>query len=190
MNKTIIILLVSTITFISCKNTEQSVNMLDIAKQYYKALDQSDGAALKTLLSDSMTTTIPEYNYIQTYSQKDYVENWLKWDSAFEPTYEILQMEADNGMVKAKISKFDKRITLLNEKSFITNEILRFQNDKISSIETEYVSWDEKTWERNRTNLLKWIDENHPELNGFIFDQTDEGGKKFIKAIELYKNRK
>ncbi|WP_179008899.1 hypothetical protein [Winogradskyella forsetii] len=190
MNKSIIILLVFTITFISCKNTDKTVNKLYIAKQYYKALDQSDGAALKTMLSDSLMTTIPEYNYIQTYSQEDYIENWLKWDSAFEPTYEILQMEADNGMVKAKISKFDKRITLLHEKPFITVEIIRFQNDKISSVETEYVSWDEKTWERNRTELLKWIDENHPELNDFIFDQTDEGGKKFVKAIELFKNRK
>ncbi|WP_178990149.1 hypothetical protein [Winogradskyella schleiferi] len=189
MNKTLIIFLLVIIALISCENAGKAVTRLNIAKQYYKALDQSDGAAVKTLLIDSLLTEIPEYNYVQRYSQENYIENWLKWDSAFEPTYEILQMEEYNDMVKAKISKLDKRITLLHEKPFITYEILRFQNDKISSIETEYVSWDEQTWERNRTKLLKWIDENHPELNGFIYDQTEAGGKKFLQAIELYNNQ-
>jgi len=37
---------------------------------------------------------------------------------------------------------------------------------------------------------LSWVSENHPELNGFINDQTEAGGKKFLKALELYETKK
>jgi hypothetical protein len=43
------------------------------------------------------------------YSQSDYLE-FLKWDSVFDPNYEILEIEQKEGIVKAKISKIDKRI--------------------------------------------------------------------------------
>ncbi len=52
------------------------------------------------------------------------------------------------------------------------------------------MDFNEGTWERNKNELLSWIDENHSELNGFIYDQTESGGMKFLKAIELYKNKK
>ncbi|QNK77747.1 hypothetical protein H7F37_01255 [Winogradskyella sp. PAMC22761] len=137
--------------------------------------------------ADSLTTIEGEYN--QTYSKSDYLE-FLKWDSVFDPNYEILEIEQKNGIVKAKISKSDKRISFLHEEPFITNQTIKFQNDKIISVQTEYVDFNETTWERNKNGLLSWIDENHPELNGFIYDQTKSGGIKFLKAIELYKSKK
>jgi hypothetical protein len=176
-----------TIGFVSCKNSEKEIARVEIAKQYFKVLDNSDYTKISDWFTDSLTTIEGEYK--QTYSKTDYLE-FLKWDSVFDPNYEILEIEQKNGIVKAKISKMDKRISFLHEKPFITNQTIKFQNEKIISVETEYLDFNEATWEKNKNGLLSWIDENHPELNGFIYDQTKSGGMKFLKAIELYKNKK
>ena len=187
MNRALTIYLILLVGLVSCKNTEERFNKLEIAKKYYEALDKSNSSEMKTLLADSFFTVIPKYDYKVAYSQNDYIDKWLKWDSIFEPNYEVLNIELENGIVKAKISKIDKRIFFLMQEPFITNEILRFNNNKIIVVETEYVNFNENTWETNKNNLLKWIHENHPELNGFIYEQTKAGGEKFLKAIELYK---
>jgi hypothetical protein len=187
MNKTIVLFLLLTIGFVSCKNSEKEIARVEIAKQYFKVLDNSDYTKISDWFTDSLTTIEGEYK--QTYSKTDYLE-FLKWDSVFDPNYEILEIEQKNGIVKAKISKMDKRISFLHEKPFITNQTIKFQNEKIISVETEYLDFNEATWEKNKNGLLSWIDENHPELNGFIYDQTKSGGMKFLKAIELYKNKK
>jgi hypothetical protein len=187
MNKTIILLLLLTIGFTSCKNSEKEIDRVKIAKQYFKVLNNSEYSKMSDLFADSLTTVEGEYK--QTYSKRDFLE-FLKWDSVFDPGYEILEIERKNGIVKAKISKMDKRISFLHEEPFITNQTIKFQNDKIISMEREYVDFNEATWERNKNGLLSWIDENHPELNGFIYDQTESGGIKFLKAIELYQNKK
>ncbi|MEN1784068.1 MAG: hypothetical protein AAGF77_02920 [Bacteroidota bacterium] len=144
---------------------------------------------MNEVLTDSLITKIPEYEYEVRYSKNDYTNNWLKWDSVFDPTYKVLEMNVEKGIVKAKVSKTDTRILFFMQKPFLTNEILRFENDKIIAIETEYLNFDEKTWGENRAKLLSWISENHPELEGFINEQTKTGGRKFLKALELYGNR-
>lgn len=189
MNK-IIVLSLLIIGFISCKNTEKENNRVQIAKQYFEALDESNSSKMKILLADSLITLIPKYEYEVRYSKNDYVGKWLKWDSVFEPTYKVLEINLENGIIKAKVSKVDKRILFFMQKPFLTNEILRFKNNKIITIETEYLNFDEETWGKNRNKLLSWNSKNHPELNGFINDQTEAGGKKFLKALELYKNKK
>lgn len=186
-NQILIITLVF-LTVLSCKDTEKRVDKLEIARQYYRTLDKSSSIEMKALLTDILVTVIPKYNYKVTFSKDDYVEKWLKWDSVFEPDYKVLDMKLDNGVVKAKVSKTDRRILFFMQKPFVTNETLIIKNNKIIRVETAYVNFDEVTWERNRNRLLNWIDENHPELNGFIFDQTEAGGLKFLKAIELYKS--
>ena len=190
MNRILIISLVLLIGLISCQSSEKTNDKIEIAKKYFAALDKSNSSEMKELLTDSLVTAIPKYEYEVKFSKNDYVEKWLKWDSIFEPTYKVLEMEVENGMVKAKVSKMDKRILFLMQEPFLTNEILRFQNDKIVTVETEYLNFDEATWEKNKNGLLSWIEENHPELNGFIYDQTESGGTKFLKAIELYENKK
>jgi hypothetical protein len=42
----------------------------------------------------------------------------------------------------------------------------------------------------NREEFFNRIDKNQPELNGFLHDQTKTGGMKYLKAIELYENKK
>lgn len=185
MYKSIILSLLA-IGIFSCKNSEKKIDKIEIAKQYFKVLDKSDYAAMSVWFADSLTTI--EGDYEQTYSQSDYLK-FLKWDAVFDPTYEILEIAQKDETVKAKISKLDKRISFLHEKPFITNQTLNFQNEKIISVETDYETFDQKTWEKNKTALLTWIEKNHPELNGFIYDQTEAGGVKFLKAIELYKTK-
>ena len=176
--------------FISCRNSDKGIEKLEIAKTYYRALDSSDNLGMELLLTDSLVTKETAYDYEQTFSLEEYLE-WLKWDSVFDPKYNILQIEQEDEIVKAKISKIDKRISFLHQEPIVTNQIIRFDNAKIISIETtEYLIFNDSTFVKNRNSLINWIDENHPELNGFIHDQTETGGLKYLKAIELYKNKK
>jgi len=190
MNRITILLVLITIGIISCKNSEKEFDQLEIAKKYYKVLDKSNVSGIETLLTDSLLTKETEYNYEQTFSKKEYVE-WLQWDSVFKPTYKILEIGQKNGIVKAKISKTDKRISFLHKEPIVTEQVIRFDMDKISSIETtKYVVFNDSVFVKNRGRLSNWIDKNHPELNGFIHDQTKSGGMKYLKAIELYENKK
>jgi len=184
MNKTIILVLLLTIGFISCKNPVKEITKLEIAKKYYKVLKDSDDSKIAILLIDSLLTK--ESDYEHTFSKDEYIE-WLKWDSVFHPTYKILQIKQENEIVKAQISKIDKRILFLHEKPIVTNQVIRFDDDKIISIETtDYINFDDKTFLKNRSKLLSWVNKNYPEFGSFIHDQTKKGGLKYLKAIELY----
>lgn len=187
MNKILSLSLFITIVFVSCKNSEKGIDKIEITKQYYNVLDTSDYSKIRYWFSDSLITLEGEYE--ETYSQTEYLE-FLKWDSVFDPSYEILEIKEQEGIVKAKISKMDKRIRFLHEEPIITNQVIRFKQDKIIRIETEYVNFNATTFGTNKNELLTWIEENNPELNGFITDQTELGGLKYLKAMELYKNRK
>jgi len=96
-----------------------------------------------------------------------------------------------SGLFKCRgASKTDKRISFLHEQPIVTNQLIRFDQDKIVSIETtEYAVFNDSIFVKNRDSLLSWIDENHPELNGFIYNQTAPGGRQYLKAIELYTNQ-
>ena len=122
-----------------CSIKNPAMTDIEIAKQYFEALDESNGSKMKNLLADSLITSIPKYEYEVRYSKNDYVGKWLKWDSVFEPTYKVLEINLENGIVKAKVSKVDKRILFFMQKSFLTNEILRFKNDKNSNTILESV---------------------------------------------------
>ncbi len=190
MSKIKVLLFFVTIGIIFCKNPEKEIDKLEIAKKYYEVLDKSNISGIETLLTDSLLTKETEYDYEQTFSKNEYLE-WLKWDSVFEPTYKILEIGQENGTVKAKISKTDKRISFLHKEPIVTDQVIRFDKGKIASIETtKYVIFNDSVFVKNRDGLLNWIDKNHPELNGFIYDQTKTGGMKYLKAIELYENKK
>lgn len=189
IHKILILVLLWGFGFISCQNPVKKVDKLEIAKQYYKALDNSDYSEIANLLTDSLLTKETEYDYKQTFSVKAYVE-WMKWDSVFNPTYKILDIEQKNEIVKAKISKTDKRINFLHETPIVTNEIIQFEENKIICIERTNVIFNDTTFLKNRKKLLNWIDKNHPELNGFLHDQTKAGAIKYLNAINCYNNKK
>ncbi|MEX0290048.1 MAG: hypothetical protein AB3N14_13140 [Flavobacteriaceae bacterium] len=188
MNRILILFFLAILGCMSCKNSEKDVDHLQIAKQYYKILDTSDDASIAGLLIDSLLTIESEYDYEQTFSLNEYID-WIKWDASFDPSYRILHIEQENGMVKAKISKIDRRILFLHEEPIVTNQIIRFDKDKIISIETtKYEVFNDSVFSQNRSKLLNWIDENHPDLNGFIYDQTEAGAVKYLRALKLYRN--
>jgi len=186
----LILSIILLIGLISCKNSEEKINNLEIAKAYYKALDKSNTSEIETLLTDSLLTKETGYDYEQVFLKNDYIE-WVKWDSVFNPTYKILDIVKKNGTVSAQISKIDKRISFLHKNPIVTNQVLHFNNTgKITSIETtKYVVFNDVLFVKTRDTLVNWITKNHPELNGFIHDQTKSGGQKYLKAMQLYKNR-
>nr|WP_298794207.1 hypothetical protein [uncultured Allomuricauda sp.] len=189
MNKIVLLLLLFVIGFTSCKNYEEEIDELKIAKRYYEALDTSDTSKIASLLTDSLHTKETEYDYEQIFTKKEYVE-WLKWDAIFEPTYEVLQIEQEEEVVKAKVSKVDKRVLFLHEGPIVTNQVIRFDANKIISIETtKYEVFNDSIFSKNRGELLSWVDENHPDLKGFIYDQTEAGAQKYMEIIRLYQNR-
>ena len=126
MNRILLFSLILLVGLIGCKKSEKTIDKLEIAEKYFVALDESNSSKMKDLLTDSLITAIPKYEYEVRYSKNDYVEKWLKWDSVFEPTYKVLELDLVNGIVKAKVSKTDRRILFFMQKPFLTNEILRF----------------------------------------------------------------
>ena len=187
MNKTTVLLLLLTIGIISCRNPEKESDKLEIAKEFNIAIDDSNPLKTTELITERFTTI--DDGFEQKYSGNEYAE-WVKWDSVFEPTYEIFKIERENGIVKAKISKTDKRISFLHHEPIVTDEIIQFEGNKIKGINRTSASFDVEKFVKNRDELVNWITENHPELNGFLNDQTKSGGLNYLKAIELYKNKK
>ena len=189
MKKTLYIFLALAISFANCKRVPSENENLEIARKYYQALDHSDGKEMNFLLADSIATVETEYNYRQTFSRNQYVQDWLRWDSVFRPAYTVLEISQEKELVRARISKIDVRIQFLHGEPTVWSEILRFKDGRIAHIERTNEVFNEKTWQENVSDLESWVKDNHPELNGFLYDQTIEGGIKYLKAIDLYNIR-
>ncbi|HLT53332.1 MAG TPA: hypothetical protein VKZ97_05565 [Flavobacteriaceae bacterium] len=186
MKHPILLLVALTLALTACNTAKKDTARLEVAKLYYNTLNTSNYSDLNKWFGETLTTIEGEYQHV--YSKSEYLE-FLKWDAVFNPTYNILKLEEKEGLVTAQISKTDQRIAFLHEAPFTINQTLSIQENKITSIETSYVGFDETTWETNKNGLLTWISNNHPELNGFIYTQTEANAKRFLEAIALYKNR-
>lgn len=190
MNKIVVFTLFMAIVLLSCKPSEKRIDKLKIAKEYYKALNVSNSSIMANLLGDSLIIIESEANYRETFSKKGYLM-WVKWDSVFRPTYKVLEMEQENEIIKATISKIDKRISFLHKEPIVWNEILRFNDNKINRVErTNYKVFNAPKFVKNRDSLVNWIKENYLELDGFINEQTASGGIKYLKAMALYNAQK
>ena len=155
-----------------------------IAEQYYQILNNPDYNKASVLISDSLLTT--EGDYRKTFSNKNYIE-LLKWDAVFKPEYKVLKIKKEGETVKTTVSQTSKRILFLHGTPVIYNQIFKFKGDRISSVETpDYVVFNDSVFISNREKLLIWVRKNHPEINDFIYDQTEIGGLNYLKAINLY----
>lgn len=158
-----------------------------LARQYYQALNESDFQRIAELQYDSIR--VKEGPYTSTYSIADYV-NWLQWDSVFQPTYKIVKAKPVDGGIELKISKLCRRIQFLNGGPMVSKEFIHFKEGKIHELEIkEFIAFNGDRWNAKREELVGWINEKHPELNGFIQDQTLQGGINYLKALALFENR-
>lgn len=186
--KKIAVLICCVMMAISCKQGNKGIDKVQIAEKYISALNASDYNQVVGLFLDSIRFN--EMDYKRTLTKENY-HTLFQWDSIFSPKYRILDVREDGNNLHLKVSKECDRILFLHENAFVTHEIMKIKDGAIHSIDiVEYVDFNDSLWTAKRENLVSWIQSHHPELNGFIHDQTKEGAIKFRKAIDFYRNRK
>lgn len=169
-----------------CGNKKLAPN--ELVTEYYEAFNSSDFNRLTNVITGSIT--IVEGEYVMQYSQESFHEQF-KWDSIFHPTYEIIELEDQKGELIATVASNSKRYKFLKNDPLTCQFKISFRSDKITKIEAlQCVDADWNVWQMERDTLVKWVGENHPALDGFIHDLTMHGALNYLKAIELYENRK
>ncbi|GLU42785.1 hypothetical protein Musp01_04090 [Muricauda sp. NBRC 101325] len=169
---------------VSCGGNPKQVDKMAIAKNYIQALNASDFEELVGLFQDSIRFN--EMDYLRTFDKEGY-RDLFQWDSVFNPKYEILEVKEEDENLHLTISKECNRIRFLHEAPFLSSEIMNIKEGKIHSIAiVEYVDFNDSLWSNKRTKLVEWTEKNHPELDGFLYDQTKAGAVKFKKAIQLF----
>lgn len=182
--KSVLILLILPF-FFSCSKSKPT--NVEVVQNYYKALNQSDFDKVLSLFADSIRTE--EMGYVSVMSNDDYY-SWLTWDSVFHPKYKILDIHDHTDGVHVTISKKCQRTMFLNGEPTISNEVVNIKEGKIVSTEiTGYVVFNLEEWNRKKEEVVSWVAIHHPELNGFIHDQTKVGGLNYLKVIALYNSR-
>lgn len=185
--KKLIVLIFCLVVAVSCVQHNKAIDKAKIAEDYISALDNSDYNKVAEMFLDSIRFN--EMEYIRTFTRESY-RDLIQWDSVFQPTYKILEMKEVGDELHLKVSKTCDRIMFLQGEPFISREVIKFKEGVIYSVDVvEYVDFNDSLWSANRENLVLWIDEHHPELDGFLYDQTKEGALNYQKAMEFYRNR-
>ena len=160
----------------------------ELVTEYYEAFNSSDFNRIATVIADSIT--IVEGEYVMPYSQESFYEQF-KWDSIFQPTYKMLEVENQNNQIIATVASSSKRYRFLKNDPLTCLYRISFNSNKITKLESlECLDADWGVWQTERDSLVNWASRNHPELDGFIHDLTMKGAINYLKAIELYENRK
>jgi len=184
MKNSIIIILC--LSFLIGCNLKKSTK-IETAEKYFNARNSADFDVIRNLISDSLT--IIEGDYKMDYSLGSFYEVF-KWDSVFQTTYEIIDIQQIDKKIKASIALSSIRNKFLKNERMTCKYILSFKDEKISIIESldcENANWE--IWENQVNSLVNWIEENHPELNGFIYDMTMNGAKNYVRAINLFESK-
>jgi len=177
------------ILFIALLILATSCNRADNFSTYTKFIEgyyNKDFNSITDYLSD--TITIKDDGYEKKYTKSDF-QVYYQWDSVFQPTHEILEIYRCDSIIDVVVSISSKRFEFLENNPMITRQNIYLSEGKITVIEfVESKSADWKVWIERRDSLVKWIDNNHKELSGFIYDMTKEGAEDYLKAIDLYQN--
>ena len=68
--------------------------------------------------------------------------------------------------------------------------MIYFKDDSIYSIHSiNYPNFNYNKWSARRDTLVKWINENHPEFNGFLNGMSANEANKYLQAMDLYSHR-
>jgi hypothetical protein len=178
-------LILSLFCFLTGCNDKKLTHQETVTK-YYNAFDLGDYNVIKTVISDSIT--IIGGDYVMPFTHDSFYKQF-KWDSIFKPSYEIIELEEKNNQIIASVASKSLRYEFLKNNPLTCKFKISFNTGKISKIEDmEYINADWNIWQKERDSLVSWINNNHPELDGFIYDLTIKGAINYLKAIELYKN--
>ena len=184
INKTIALTLIFFICFFACKET----NYIDITWCYLDSYENEGFNKFSSYLSD--TILIVDGDYHKSYSLADFQE-YFEWDSVFNPQFDLLEISSVGNNVFLTISSQSKRFEFLENNPLVTKQKITFKENKIHKIEIlENVDVNWELWTQKRDSLVKWTKKNQPELSGFINDMTKAGSEKYLKAIELYNDKK
>ncbi len=173
----------------SCNYSSDKQSTDKIINTYFGGLNESNFKQIESCISDSLVTM--EGGFILTESRKDYYVHF-QWDSVFSPKYNIINSKkiSDNS-VEVTLSKTCKRIKYLHDTATIYKARFDFANNHIIKIDNfELIYFDTLKWNSRRDTLVAWINKNYPGFNGFVYDQTLTGAQSYLKAIELYNNKK
>lgn len=169
----------------ACSSKEAS--RISTVKNYYSGFNSGDYELIKDQFSDSLTIT--EGDYVMNFTPESF-ETHFKWDSVFMPQVKIINIEQQENDLLVTISSSSKRFEFLKNNPLVTKHLVRFTNGKISRIDNvDFIDTNWKLWTEQKEGLTQWIASNHKELDGFMIDQTLQGGLNYLKAIDLYTNR-
>jgi len=169
----------------ACSSKETS--HIATVKNYYSGFNNGDYKLIETQLSDSLTIT--EGDYVMNFTPETF-ETHFKWDSVFVPQVKIINIEQQENDLLVTISASSKRFEFLRNNPLVTKHLVHFTNGKISRIDNvDFINTDWKLWTEQKEGLTQWIVNNHKELDGFMIDQTLQGGLNYLKAIDLYTKR-
>ncbi|SHJ68266.1 hypothetical protein SAMN04488007_1091 [Maribacter aquivivus] len=182
-NAFLILFLIVVLT--SCDNKKLSHKKT--VNRYYKAFDSGDFNKLKRVIHDSIT--IVSGDFITPFDKDSFYE-FYKWDSIFEPSYEVIDLTEENDNVIATISQKNIRNEFLKNNPLKLNVKVSFASGKITKLEElDYIGVNWQEWNQEKDSLVNWIKVNHPNLDGFVNDMTRKGAINYVRAIELYEGR-
>ena len=179
-------ILFSLVTLLAgCSN--EKLSRAEVVTNYYNAFNASDFTQLVPLITDSIT--IVDGDYVMPFSQDSFYEHF-KWDSVFQTTYNVIELEDQGNQIIATVASSSKRYEFLKNNPLTCRFKVSFDSVKITKIEAlECPEADWNVWQKERDSLVNWVSANHSELDGFIHDLTPSGAMNYLKAIELYENR-
>ncbi|WP_149277553.1 hypothetical protein [Pareuzebyella sediminis] len=154
---------------------------------YYNGFKNSDYRQIRKQVSDSLTIT--EGDYTMTFNPELFQEHF-KWDSIFQPVYEVVELENKDEQVVATVAVKSLRFEFLKNNPLTCRHQFHFKAGKIAKIENlECPDANWELWQIERDALVNWVKINHPELDGFINDLSRQGALDYVKAIDLYQKR-
>ncbi len=158
-----------------------------LVSQYYEAFDASGFDQLVPLIADSIT--IAEGQYVTTYSRGEFYEHF-KWDSVFQTSYQVVDLEDQGEQVVATVTSGSVRYQFLQNDPLTCRYNISFHSDKIVRIDVlDCSNADWNVWQTEVDSLVGWVHQYHPELDGFIHDLTMNGAIHYLQAIQLYQDR-
>lgn len=182
-----LLLLTGALTFLfSCKFSNDKFTPEQVVKEYFKGLNNHGFNEISPYIADSIMTLEGDYLLSRTFDEF-YV--LFQWDSVFLPHYELIEIKTVNNKVEATVSKTCKRIQYLHDTAIVYKVMVDVADNQIVSVQTnEYIVFDFEKWQTNRDTLVAWIDNHHPDLSGFVNDQTTTGAQNYLKAIDLFRD--